>query len=103
MARYLIVAFMLICSVAWGCDYCLEHPGEKEMRSVDFITGKMQDGWTEQHMILLRRINSLEDTLDKIYSMVADIYGRNKCGHPVGKNKKPRLTLEHYGEPGSAI
>lgn len=82
MGKYTVfaVVFMLVCSVAWGCEYCIENPGEKEIQTNGMGANNGTEQLSKDHLVLVRRINAVDkkvkhtkDTLDKIYSMICDL------------------------------
>jgi len=73
--KYLILWFILLfgVGVCWGCDYCIENPGEKEIMDNGIGAKNGTHQLQKDHIVLLRRINKLVDDTDKLHSMVADL------------------------------
>ena len=100
--RYLVVVLMLVCGVAWGCDYCLENPGEKEIMNLDKNGSGM---YNYNDLIIVRRINAVDkkvkhlgDSIDKIYSMVCDLetkfMGNDLTGRVLNPGDIPETTRQ---------
>lgn len=71
--KYLVIAFMLICSIAYACDYCIEHPGEKEIWNNGIGANNGTHQLQKDHIILLQRINELDKKISQMYPMLADL------------------------------
>ncbi len=77
-----ILAFLLGVQVgkAWGCDYCLDNPGEKEIQNNGIGANNGTEQLQRDHLVLLHRINEVDkkvkhlgDSIDQIYSMICDL------------------------------
>jgi len=113
--RYWIIIFMLVCGTCWACDYCIDHPGEKELQNEGkrllISTSKLLPSEYEddllaikrEHLILLRHINAVEkqakhnaDTQDKICSMIADLGVKDKRDASMYYNAGWERCAEYY-------
>jgi len=72
---------MVFCSLVRACDYCVEHPGEKEIQTNGMGARGRTEPLQKDHLVLVRRINDIgkdiediQDTLKKLYSLIADLH-----------------------------